>query len=223
VHDEWWITSVLITSASWMVFIGGFCVENAVMLRDSQDSLQELDALHQVSWSIVGAGSLHQLLDMFAKTHCEKLGAKVAAVYLADESQEHLELYAISGPEGCCDGIGTKYSIASTDRRPGFHTGHTVKAFTTKEVQIANDVFVDVEFIPWRIIAADDGCAVSLPLVTGGKAIGVVNIYFSDCRQLTRQRLRLLDTITGSAAPAVASALAQEDTNDNVVKLDIAA
>lgn len=223
VYDNWWIASSLIMSASWLVFIGGFCVENAVMLRDSQDRLQELDALHQVSWSVVGAGSLHQLLDMFARTHCDKLGAKVAAVYLVDENQEHLELYAISGPDDCCGGIGAKYPIASTDRRPGFHTGHTVKAFTTKEVQIANDVFVDVEFIPWRIVAADDGCAVSLPLVTGGKAIGVVNLYYGDCRQLTRQRLRMLSTITGSAAPAIANALAQDNAEDNIVRMDLAA
>ncbi|MHB9038243.1 MAG: GAF domain-containing protein [Armatimonadota bacterium] len=208
--DEWSIMCGVLSSASWLVMVGGFGIENAIMQRDVQDRLQELDALHQVSWSIVGAGSVRDLLDMFARTHQEQLGAKVAAVYLSDEERENLELFAICGLSDYSGTVGRKYPIQSSDRRPGFHTGHTVKAFLTKEVQIANDVFVDVEFVPWKLIASDDGCAASLPLVTGGNAIGVVNLYFGDCRQLTRQRLRLLATITGAAAPAIASARVRE-------------
>jgi GAF domain-containing protein len=206
--------SVALSSVAWLLMVSGFAAENAIMQRDVQDRLQELDALDQVSWSIVGAGSVRDLLDMFARTHHDQLGAKVAAIYLVDAAGENLELFAISGPNDCPGTVGKTYPIQSADRRPGFHTGHTVKALLTKEVQIANDVFVDVEFVPWRLIASDDGCAVSLPLVTGGDAIGVVNLYFGDCRQVTRQRLRLLATISGAAAPAIASARGREITQE---------
>lgn len=224
--NQWSIMSEALSTIAWLALIGGFGIENAIMQREARDRVQELDALHHVSWSIVGAGSVHDLLEMFARTHHEQLGASVAAVYLASQAGDYLELFAICGPDDCPAKVGAKYAVQSANRRPGFHTGHTAKAFLSGEVQIANDVFADVEFVPWRLIAADDGCAVSLPLMIGRKAIGVVNLYFSDCRQLTRQRLRLLGTITQAAAPAIASALAKEaaekqGTGD--VELDMAA
>lgn len=221
--DDWWTISSALQSLSWFVLMSGFCIENAIMQREGQDRLQELDALHQVSWSVVGTGTLHDLLDLYARTHQEQLGVKVAAVYLADEAGENLELFAIRGPADCPGTIGKKYPVISANRWPGFHTGHTAKAFLSQEVQVVNDVFVDVEFIPWRMVAADDGCAVSLPLVTRDKPIGVVNLYFEDSKQLTRQRLRLLTIIAGAAAPAIASAMEKKNTEEWTSDLDMAA
>jgi GAF domain-containing protein len=211
------MVSIIDQSLSWFAIISGFCIENAIMQREAQDRVQELDALHQVSWSIVGVGSLHDLLDMYARTHQEQLGVKVAAVYLADKTADCLELYAIRGPDDCPGAVGTKYPITSENRWPGFNTGHTARAFLSQEVQVANDVFVDVEFIPWRMVAADDGCAVSLPMVFRGKTIGVVNLYYEDSKLLTKQRLRLLSTIAGAAAPAIASAMEKEADEPNLL------
>ncbi|MCE5323940.1 GAF domain-containing protein [bacterium] len=219
--DDWSIISLILESLSWLAIMCGFCIQNAIMQREAQDRLQELDALHQVSWSVVGTGTLHDLLDLYARTHQEQLGVKVAAVYLVDETGYNLELYALRGPADCPGAIGKKYPVMSENRWPGFHTGHTAKAFLTKEVQVANDVFVDVEFIPWRMVASDDGCAVSLPLVVRNNSIGVVNLYFEDCKLLTRQRLRLLSIIAGAAAPAIASAM--EKKNNQEPELGIAA
>jgi len=97
-----------------------------------------------------------------------------------------------------------------TDCRPGFHTGHTAKAFNSKQVHTASDVFVDVEFVPWPVIAVDDGCAASIPLVNQGAAFGALNLYFGQSRELTKQRLELLATIAASATPAIQNAIARE-------------
>jgi len=71
-------------------------------------------------------------------------------------------------------------------------------------------VFIDVEFVPWRLIAVHDGCAVSVPLLDQGDALGIVNFYFTDSVLLTRQRLRLLATIAGATTPAIKNALLME-------------
>ncbi|MCE5200576.1 MAG: GAF domain-containing protein [Armatimonadota bacterium] len=225
-YDGWSSLSQVLFLFGWIALVWGFGMENAIMQKEVQDRLQELDALHHVSWSIVGARSVCELLDLFAATHIDQLGAKIASVYLADDCGSTLEVCAHRGPEDSPAPVGTKFPLFSEGQRPGFHTGHTVKAFTSGEPQIANDVFVDVEFVPWRMIAADDGCAVSLPLVDQERTIGVLNLYFSESRLLTRQRLRLLAIIATTATPAIANALSRESVtraSDVDTNFDLAA
>ena len=208
--DEWWAISQILVAASWIVLVAGIEVENAFAHSEATDRLQEQEFLHDVSWALVGAGTSRELLNLFVSTLVDKLGARTAGVYLSDAGAQHLQLVAICRPEESAAAVGTQYPLISSDRGPGFHTGHTAKAFASKQVRIASDVFVDVEFVPWRMIAADDGCAASLPLMDRGTAIGVLNTYFSQSRQLTRQRLKLLATIAAAATPAIQNALARE-------------
>lgn len=185
---------------SWVALVVGNGVENAFAHKGAHDRLEELEALHEVSWSLVGAGTVKELLDLFVSTIVNKLGAGIAAVYLADGS-ESLELAAICGSEESKP--GTQYRLVASGPWPGFHSGHTAKAHSSKQVQVAHDVFVDVEFVPWRLIAEDGGCAASIPLLDREESIGVLNVYFSDAQQLTTPRLRLLATIAAAATSAI--------------------
>ena len=208
--DDSWAIGQLLFAVAWIVLLAGVEVESAFAHRDASDRLKELESLHEVSWSLVGAGNCRELLGTLARILVDKFGVKIAGVYLADRAGENLELVAACGRDELCDSLGSKYAVASTDRRPGFHSGHTVKAFTSKQVHTASDVFVDVEFVPWQVIAVDDGCAVSIPLVNQGVALGVLDLYFGQSSELTRQRLELLATIAASATPAVQNAIARE-------------
>jgi hypothetical protein len=208
--DGCWATSQVLFATGWIVLVMTIEVESAFAHKEACERLEQLEALHEVSWSLVGAGTIYELLDTFVQTLIDKFGAKIAGVYVADESAENLELAAVRGLDDLGRLLGTRYAVSSEDRRPGFHTGHTAKAFKSQEVHVADDVFVDVEFVPWRVIAADQGCAASIPLVHQGRAFGVLNIYFAQSRELTRQRLRLLTTIAASATPAIENALVRE-------------
>lgn len=206
--DPWAHSGEMLLTGAWIVLIAGVAVENAFSHKESVDRLEELETLHEVSWSLVGAGTVRDLLNLFVCTLVEKMGAKIAAVYVSVNSGESLELAAACGSDEQIGKIGSTYALESEARFPGFHSGHTAKAFRTRETQVAQDVFVDVEFVPWRVIAVDDGCAASLPLAHGAKAIGVLNVYFGDRTKLTAQRLKLLATIAAAATPAIEQALA---------------
>lgn len=214
--DEWWVCSQVLSLATWSFFVIAVGVENAYAHKEARDRLEEMESMHQVSWSLVGATSLRDLLDLLAQTVKDRLCAKVAAVYLADETRQTLTTAAVAGPEECLASVGANRTIFSTDRRPGIHSGHTVKALVTREVQIRDDVFVDVEFVPWRMVAEDNGSAVSLPLVGKNEAMGVLNVYFQDHAQLTQQRLKLLMTIAAAASPAIEYARAREAEQEQV-------
>jgi len=217
--DGWYTMGQAAFVWSWIALVVGNGVENAFAHKEATERLDELKAMHDVSWSLVGARNVKELLELFVSTLVNKLGAGIAAVYLANE-QDALELKAICGSEESKP--GTSYPLVASWPWPGFHSGHTAKAFTSRQVQVANDVFVDVEFVPWRVIAGDDGCAASIPLVDRDACIGVLNAYFPDAGQLTTERLRLLTTIAAAATSAIEYAMSKE-VEPTASDLDLAA
>lgn len=218
--DIWYTIGEALFVWSWLALIVGNGVENAFAHQEAGERLDELETLHDVSWSLVGARTVRELLDLFVTTLVSKLGTRIAAVYLSQDEQT-LELAAIRGSDDVC--LGTKYSLVSSGPWPGFHSGHTAKAFASREVQVANDVFVDVEFVSWRIVAGDDGCAASIPLIDRDACIGVLNVYFCDSSQLTSARLRLLATIAAAATSAIEYAVSKEASPEADTELDFAA
>ena len=204
---------------SFVALVVGNGIENAFAHKEGRERLCELEALHDVSWSLVGAGTVTELLELFVTTIVSKLGAGISAVYLADGA-EALELAAICGSDAT---PGTRYPLVASGPWPGFHSGHTAKAHSTQQVQIARDVFVDVEFVPWRVVAGDDGCAASIPLVDGDVGLGVLNVYYSDARQMTTARLRLLATIAAAGTSAIRYAMSRQSPESRGLEVDLAA
>ena len=208
--DQWWLLGHILLLNAWFILVGKFAMQNAYAHKDAIDRLDEVEALHQISWSLVGAVSAIELLNLFVQSLNSRLQSKYVVVYLVNDDDETLQVAAACGSDEYMSTIGTKYKLKSENRFPGFHSGHTARAFSTGETQVVDDIYVDVEFVPWRVIAVEHGCAVSLPLMNRNKAIGVTNLYFSDCSQLTPQRLRLLTTIASAATPAIENVLAKE-------------
>lgn len=206
--DPWWVSSHVMFVLCWVIFLVWATAIHAVAHNKLRESAVESQILHQISWTLVGAQSHIELFQLLASTIRESTGAEIVSLYMADESGENLHTVAIAGPEVCRWSLGGVYRVKSTDSRPGFHSGHTARAFLTGETQIAEDVFVDVEFVPWRIIARDEGCAASVPVLHKGAAIGVLNVYFSDKHVLTSDRVRLLETIVAAATSSLAIARA---------------
>ena len=208
--DEWWLMSQILLLGAWLVMVCKYSMQNAYTHKEAIDRLDEVEALHQISWSLVGAGNANELMHLFVQALNERVYARYSVIYLADDDGETLQVAADYGYDENASSVGAKYKLHSENRFPGFHSGHTARAFTTGETQMVDDIFVDVEFVPWRVIAVEHGCAVSLPLMNRNKAIGVINLYFSDCTQLKPQKLRILETISASATSAIENALARE-------------
>lgn len=222
--DGLWFCSQVLPASGWLALAAGFAAESALTHKESGDRLAELEALHEVSWSLVGAGGGEEFLRAFVDLLRSKLDAEIAAVYLSDSGGKSLELAGASHAVERYPSLGTTYIIASEDRRPGFHTGHTADAFRSREPRVADDVFVDVEFVPWRTIARGDGRAISLPLMDQGNVFGVLNVYFGDRRRLARENIALLSTIAAASGPAIGNIWAERNGRATSPEdLDIAA
>ncbi len=201
--DAWWVSSYTVSVACWTVFLVETAFKNAASHKQAQEYAMESQALHKVSWALVGTTSPMEFFNLLTSTVREITGAQIVCLFIADESGNALESVGMAGPDICLESLGTVYPVKSPERRPGFHSGHTARAFLTKEIQTADDVFVDVELVPWRMIARDDGRAISLPIVHNDTCLGVLDVYFSDKRDATAQRIRLLETIVAAATVSI--------------------
>ncbi len=201
--DAWWTTGHLMMIVAWFVFIVVAGLGNALVHKEARDRFAEMETMHKVSWSLVGATNTQKLPDRLVKMLAQELEAEIVSIYLSDNTKQSLRLIAQYGPDECLNRTGKIYPVFSTDRKTGFHSGHTAKAFISGEIQIADDVFIDVELVPWRMLAGHDGRAVSLPLIDKRETIGVLTLYFQERDQLTPQRLKLLTMIAAAVSPAL--------------------
>ena len=199
-----WQPEALSTLASLLLIVG-LGVENAMAQREAAERLEGLECLHAISWFLVGTGSLQSMLTAFAQALCERLEADFATIYLTSDEQKVLTTFAVYGLEEPDRWVGSTHNLQPQPRR-GFHSGHTARAFASREIQVVSDIFSDVEFVPWQIVAERDGHVVSVPLLEGSGALGVVNLYFDSARPTSDGLLRLLQTIAAAATPAIKNA-----------------
>jgi hypothetical protein len=237
----WGVTVAVATAAAWLepvfptrlflqaealssfaalLLIAGLGVENGMAQREANERFEDLECLHTVSWFMVGTGSLQSLLTAFAQALSEHLEAEFVAVYLAEQDNSTLTMYAFYGLAEREKWLGQSYSLQPQPRR-GFHSGHTARALASKEIQVVKDIYSDVEFVPWQTVAARDGYVVSVPLIEGNRAIGVVNLYFDSTRPHNDTLIRLLQTVAASAAPAVKNAYLAE-MDESLPRLKVA-
>lgn len=198
-----------ISALASLLLIVGLGAENAMAQREASERLEGLECLHTISWFLVGTDSLQSMLTAFGQALCERLEGEFAAVYLAGDEQSTLTTFAVYGLEEPVRWVGQTHNMQPQPRR-GFHSGRTARALASREIQVVQDIFSDVEFVPWQIVAERDGNIVSVPLLEGSRALGVVNLYFDAARPITDSLLRLLQTIAAAATPAIKNAYLAE-------------
>ena len=217
----WWAINISSVCAG-LVLIIGLNRENADVYEDVQDKINELEALHVVSWDLVGKGTPDGLVEALALALTEHIHAESAAVYLRDSAGNGLRVAAIAG-EGITESHVGRVFLIEGDRRPGFHSGHTAKAFNECSVVVVESIFADVEFLSWQQLAKQEGIVVSVPIVESGETLGVFNLHFSLLEALSGDKIRLLETIAASAGAAIRHMQLTQVRPTNIIQFEAAA
>jgi uncharacterized membrane protein YidH (DUF202 family) len=201
----WWFSHVLTLSALLLALIklGG---ELGACYAGACARIEYLEAVHQVSTRLSRSLELDRVLMTLVEDAAEMLGARFAAIMLADDSAETLLTLATHGIVAEGEAAVYQPQQLSGAGRPGFYTGHTARAFKNRRIVTVEDVYTDVEFMPWRILAGHDGYTVSIPLIHHDTAIGVMNLFFDAGIPLNEERLRLFQTIASSGSVAIMNA-----------------
>ena len=183
----------------------GLSLENERAHRQAAEKMADLEAMQRISWSLVGAAGLAELSAALARATSDGFSATPVAVYLAGDNDEELVVAATSRIDDPSVAAGRACSLRA-ERRPAFHSGHTSRAFATGSVQCMREIFSDVEFLPWRTVAREEGTVVSVPLPYQGNTIGVVNLFLAGVTSIGETRIRLLEAIAAAVSPAIENA-----------------
>jgi len=203
-HALWWEISGL-ELAGIAALLVGLSIENEKAHRRAAEQMADLRAMQSISWSLVGAATLTELCQALTNAVSEGLGVSLAAVYVPGDESDQLVITATAGTDDPSVAVGKACSL-QPERRPGFHGGHTARAFRTGTVQVLREIFSDVEFMPWRTVAREEGTVLSVPLPYQGRVTGVMNLFLSGVTSVPESRLRLFESIAAAVSPAIENA-----------------
>lgn len=210
---NWWV-STIISGIAGVFLLVSLNSENGQAYGEVQEKIGELQILHALSWKLVGTGTMETLTEAFALALAENLRADIVSVFLKDsDTTNALKLYAAAGLiHQDMQGVGKVYSLEPGNRR-GFHDGHTSRAFQDLKVVVVEDIYADVEFLPWQVLAHNMGKVVSVPIVSSGEALGVYNLYITTNDTITPERIRLYETIAAAAGAAIQHVMIRQTTS----------
>lgn len=197
----WGIKAVLEFSAVSALVFGLFRDYERYHYRTKVE-MDNLKSMDSISWALVGAASISELTSILAQSISKSLNDCYVAIYLATGQELELEIAATHKIDDPLVEVGRMLSL-KPQRRSGFHNGHTSRAFQTGEMQTVQEVFSDVEFIPWRQAAREEGLVVSMPIKNNGSVSGVINVFLPGAKTVDEPKMSLLKSTANAVARAI--------------------
>jgi GAF domain-containing protein/anti-sigma regulatory factor (Ser/Thr protein kinase) len=166
-------------------------------------STGDLEAVLAVAEAIAAADDMDATLRVVADAAARLLRCQAAAVLLLDEYRpDTLRLVAAFG-------LSERYVAALTGaKRIEVNRSPSGVALTSGRPVVVRDAHTEPLIAPWRELADAEGyrAMVSVPLVVGDTALGVLNLYHWSPAAISHERLRLLVALAGHAAIAIHNA-----------------
>jgi two-component system NtrC family sensor kinase len=168
-------------------------MRNARLFQETKRSLNELSALHEMALAATSSLDLAEILDRIIGALERTLGFSNLSLMLIDEEEQRLKVRA-----------GTGYDPQVTNSaQPGLGEGITGWVAQTGQPSNVPDVTADP-----RYIVADENVRSELcvPLKTGDRIIGVLNVESVEPAAFTDDDVRFLSTLAGQLAVTIENA-----------------
>jgi len=200
----YWMSHVYQLSA-YCVLLAKLASEFGASYEDAHTRIEHLEAVHFIASRLNGVLDLRMILLTFVSDAAKMLSARFSAIMLADDACETLTTIATYGLRDSPFRPSEPLPVNGSGR-PAFYSGHTARAVKERRICIVDDVYTDIDFVPWRLLAKYDGYTVSVPLIFHDKILGVLNMFFDRDIPSTEERTRLFQTLAASASVAIANA-----------------
>ena len=180
---------------------------NARTFGELKERENALSALDRISKQISMRLESKVILDQIARDAATLLNTEMALLGLVDPNTGHMDWRALYNIDQA-----TLMSLRQT-KEPGI-TGRVLKRMTT---EIANDYISDPDAVSRYADVLGIRSMMSAPLISEGKAIGVVSVYNRlDDRGFTKSDALLLSSFADHAAIALENANLLDDLNQRV-------
>lgn len=157
----------------------------------------EVDALRKLGQAIGSSFDTTNLLETVAEIAVQVTKTDMCFIYVLDELKQELVLRAAKGP--------TKNAVGNIRLR----VGEGITGWVAKEkrhVALAQEAFRDHRFKAFSELLEDKfQSMLSVPLVSGEEAIGVINIRTDQPHEYTKSQILLMERIAEQVANAIQS------------------
>jgi signal transduction histidine kinase/CheY-like chemotaxis protein/putative methionine-R-sulfoxide reductase with GAF domain len=163
-------------------------LQNARLFVESRRRTEELETLREASLQLTSSLDRQEVLTAILRNAIKLADARDAHAFLYDE--QRLSFGAALWVDG------EDEQEAYTDPRPG---GLTETVVNSGKRLVIPDVNSHPLFADWQW----GGAIIGLPLIVGGRTVGVMNVAFSKPRTFEENELRVLDLLAAQAAVAL--------------------
>ncbi len=170
----------------------------------------EISALREISRAISAALDLDTTLTLITRKTAEVMRVDSCSIYLLDASREYLVLKATTGlaPEAIGQG---RLRLGEGLTGVAAETGHPVASADAQ----ADPRF---KYVP----GTDEGrfrSLLAVPLATGGKVLGAVNVQTTDVHEFSEDEIELLSIIADLASGALEKARLYDSMRRQIMEL----
>ncbi len=167
---------------------------------------REVFSLYELAREFSSSVNLSNTLDLFAKKVGEFVPFDTCALYLLDETKK---LAIASHVEG-------KNADMLSLRR--IKVGQGATGFALKSREIVQNVDPDLDFSYSQTeLTQQYSTMASIPLIADGELIGAVTIYAINLKEYGEEHIRLLETISRTAAAAIGKSLKHDEATTHAM------
>lgn len=172
--------------------------------RQIQRRASQFEAVAQVTQSITSVRDLQELLPHIAKVISEKFGFYHVGVFMLDEIKEYAVLSATNSPGG-------REMMARHHRLRVGEQGIVGHVTATATPRIAMDVGKDAVFFD-NIELAETHSEMALPLLSGGRVIGALDVQSTERGAFTEDDVQMLTLLGTQVSLAIENARLFDET-----------
>ena len=177
-----------------------------------EGELHVLQALRTVSGAVDGVEPA-QIAETFLSACCRATSASQALLLILDDATDTALVMGDHPPGSTESATGKRYPMGS-----GTHgsvaAGPIGMAARTMEPVVSSDVNASIEFVHWLDVSAG-GLQVTIPIITGGQAIGCVLLWFRQSGEVP-ESCDVAQVIVQAATPILARLQAQAAETEQV-------
>lgn len=155
---------------------------------------RELEFFWKVSESVVSGRYLKEILDLIVTMTAEMMDSKICSIFLLDEKGQELVIEA------------TQSQSQDYIRKPNIKVSESVSGRAIKEKRpiTVYDISKEKQFRFPHVARTERVVSMlSVPMMIGDKAIGVVNIYTTEPHEFSETEIKLLRSVANQAAIAI--------------------
>jgi signal transduction protein with GAF and PtsI domain len=176
-------------------------IVNARLYSELKAKAESLRAIYEISEVLAESRYYDELLSIIVSVAAELFNSKACNIMVVEEPEDRLKIMAVAGiPEK--DIVGK--TVPVKESTPG------LAVLTRKPVQIYDAMSGGDEFHKKLALKEGIKSLLSVPLLSGGNAVGVLNVYTSYPHAFTAEEVRVIQSVASQAAATIRSKAAEE-------------